>query len=353
MPGSTAATSSQEPDRGGRASIRSVPGVVAVVVIGDFVGVVAEREEQAVQAARQLRVTWHESVDLPNLNRPETALRANPSTPRVLLDKGGRGGRDRRRGHADEADLSVAVPDACRDRPVLLGRGLPAGRADRLVRHAETRTCYARIWPACLDLPEDRIEIIRHEGRRLLWPQLRRRRGGRRRPAVARRRPAGAGAALARTEHAWEPKGAAQVIDVDGGLDAAGHVVGYDFATCYPSNLAPNLALLLTGTIPPVAQVAEMGDRTAIPPYSFDAMRITCTTWRRSSAPRGSAACRRCRTASRMNPGSTNARPRPGSTRSNTACAPTGPTRHRPRSRRRGAGEMDAAHRPRLPRRRG
>ncbi len=48
-------------------------------------------------------------------------------------------------------------------------------------------------------------------------------------------------------EHAWEPKGTAQLMDVNGGLNADGSVAGYDFATRYPSNGAPTLALLLTG----------------------------------------------------------------------------------------------------------
>jgi nicotinate dehydrogenase subunit B len=40
----------QQPDRGGRGSVRDIPGLVAVVRIGDFVGVVAEREENAIKA---------------------------------------------------------------------------------------------------------------------------------------------------------------------------------------------------------------------------------------------------------------------------------------------------------------
>ena len=75
-------------------------------------------------------------------------------------------------------------------------------------------------------------------------------------------------------EHAWEPKGTAQLMDVNGGLDADGSVAAYDFATRYPSNGAPTLALLLTGTIPPVPAIFDMGDRTAIPPYDYDAMRV-------------------------------------------------------------------------------
>src|SRR3954466_8669592 len=69
-------------------SVRDIPGLVAVVRIGDFVGVVAEREENAIKAASQLKVTWKPVPTLPDLKDIETALRANPSSPRVLLDKG-------------------------------------------------------------------------------------------------------------------------------------------------------------------------------------------------------------------------------------------------------------------------
>ena len=48
----------------------------------------------------------------------------------------------------------------------------------------------------------------------------------------------------------------------------------YDFATRYPSNGAPTLALLLTGAVAPVPAVFEMGDRTAIPPYDYENMRV-------------------------------------------------------------------------------
>lgn len=37
-------------------------------------------------------------------------------------------------------------------------------------------------------------------------------------------------------EHLWEPKGTAQLMDVDGGLNADGSVAAYDFQTSYPSN---------------------------------------------------------------------------------------------------------------------
>jgi len=76
-------------------------------------------------------------------------------------------------------------------------------------------------------------------------------------------------------EHLWEPKGAAQLMDVDGGLQADGRPAAYDFTTSYPSNAAPTLALLLTRTVEPVARAFAMGDRTAVPPYDYANLRVT------------------------------------------------------------------------------
>jgi nicotinate dehydrogenase subunit B len=76
-------------------------------------------------------------------------------------------------------------------------------------------------------------------------------------------------------EHAWEPKGAAQLMQVRGGLSASGQAAGYDFQTSYPSNGAPTLALLLTRSIEPTARAYEMGDRTARPPYDYADLRVT------------------------------------------------------------------------------
>ena len=76
-------------------------------------------------------------------------------------------------------------------------------------------------------------------------------------------------------EHVWEPKGTAQLMEVDGGLNADGSISAYDFQTSYPSNGAPTLALLLTGRVEPLPMMFEMGDRTSIPPYDYQHMRVT------------------------------------------------------------------------------
>jgi len=69
-------------------SIAHIPGIRAVVVIRDFIGIVAEREEHAEQALRELRVQWKPWPGLTNLDDLESAIRANPATQRKLIDEG-------------------------------------------------------------------------------------------------------------------------------------------------------------------------------------------------------------------------------------------------------------------------
>ena len=64
-------------------SIAHLSGIRAVVVIRDFVGVVAEREEQAERAMRELKVAWKPWPGMPPLGDLGQAIRANPATRRV------------------------------------------------------------------------------------------------------------------------------------------------------------------------------------------------------------------------------------------------------------------------------
>ena len=52
-------------------------------------------------------------------------------------------------------------------------------------------------------------------------------------------------------EHAWEPKGAAQLMLDRGGLDADGNAAAYDFETSYPSNASPTLSCRSSPTLGP------------------------------------------------------------------------------------------------------
>src|SRR5216683_2757808 len=255
------------------ASVADVPGLVAVVTIGDFVGIIAEREENAVKAAAQLKVIWKATPTLPDLKDIETALRAHPSAPRTLMDKG---------------DVDAAIAAAAKPMPrTYIWPYQMHGSIGPSCAVADYQEGHVRVWSGTqnphilradlallLQRPETDIDLIRMEaagcyGRNCADDVSA--------DAVLLSRAAGRPVRVQLTreqEHAWEPKGTAQLMDVRGGLNADGSVAGYDFATRYPSNGAPTLALLLTGAITPVAAVSEMGDRTAIPPYDYDAMRV-------------------------------------------------------------------------------
>ncbi len=255
-------------------SIAHIPGIRAVVVIRDFIGIVAEREEHAEQALRELRVRWKPWPGLTNLDDLESAIRANPATQRQLIDEG---------------DVDAAM----------------AGAAERMPRnYVWPYQMHGSIGPSCaladwqehrltvwagsqnphvlradlsrlMGLPDMAIDVIRMEaagcyGRNCADDVAA--------DAALLSRAVGAPVRVQLTreqEHAWEPKGAAQLMQVNGGLNADGSVAAYDFQTSYPSNGAPTLALLLTRTVEPVARAYEMGDRSARPPYDYENLRVS------------------------------------------------------------------------------
>lgn len=262
-----------------RASVADVPGLVAVVAIGDFVGVVAEREEHAIRAARQLRATWRPLPALPPLDDPAAAIAAAPARRRVLLDEGD---VDAARAQPDTITLSRtyawpfqmhgSIGPSCAladyrepgngritvwsgtQNPVSLRHDLATlvarDEADFDVVRMEAAGCYGR--NGADDVCGDALLLSRAVGRPV-------------RVQLSRA-----------DEHLWEPKGAGQSMQVSGTVTRDGRLLGYDFTTRYPSNDAPLLAALLTGTIAPEPRVFEMGDRTAVSPYASPHRRFVC-----------------------------------------------------------------------------
>jgi len=68
-------------------SLAHIPGA-RVVRKGDFVGVVAEREWDAVRAARDLKITWDMPATLPGSDGVYAAMRAEKTADRVVLERG-------------------------------------------------------------------------------------------------------------------------------------------------------------------------------------------------------------------------------------------------------------------------
>ncbi|MET0543251.1 MAG: molybdopterin cofactor-binding domain-containing protein, partial [Variovorax sp.] len=254
-------------------SIAHIPGIRAVVVIRDFVGIVAEREEHAEQALRELHVQWKAWPGLPSQGDLEGAIRANPSTQRLLVEEGDVDGAlaaaavPMPRTYVWPYQMHASIGPSC---------ALADWRGESMVVWAGTQNPHvlrddlARL----VGLPDVAIEVVRMEAAGCYG------RNGAddvAADAALLARAVGAPVRVQLTreqEHLWEPKGAAQLMQVNGGLAADGSVAAYDFETSYPSNGAPTLALLLTRTIEPVAQSFEMGDRTARPPYDYENLRV-------------------------------------------------------------------------------
>jgi CO/xanthine dehydrogenase Mo-binding subunit len=71
-----------------QSSVASLPGNVRVVVKQDFVGVVADKQWYALQAAQQLKVTWTAGDGLPNQVGFYDWMRQQPSADALVADSG-------------------------------------------------------------------------------------------------------------------------------------------------------------------------------------------------------------------------------------------------------------------------
>lgn len=256
-------------------SIKDIAGIVQVVVLGDFIGIVAEREEQAARAARQLKVKWKPIPDLPDMQNLETTLRANPATERRLKQTG-------------DVDQALADCTTTLHRTYLCSYNLHASIGPSCAL-ADVRDGGLKVWSGTqnphslradlaklMDMDEGLIEVIRMEasgcyGRNCADDVCA--------DAVLLSHAVGRPVRVQLTreqEHGWEPKGTAQLMDVSGGLGADKQAAAYRFRTRYPSNDAPTLALVLTGKVDASNRVFEMGDRTSVPPYHYPSLDIAC-----------------------------------------------------------------------------
>ncbi|WP_061147524.1 xanthine dehydrogenase family protein molybdopterin-binding subunit [Caballeronia arvi] len=261
------------------ASVADVPGLRAVVVIGDFVGVVAEREEFAVRAARKLKVQWRPTPELTSMDDVGQTISNAAATRRLLLEEGdvesvrdAAGTTTFSRTYVWPYQMHGSIGPSCAvadyrepgdgritvwsgtQNPVSLRHDLSklVGRseADFDIERMEAAGCYGR--NCADDVCGDALLLSRAVGQPV-------------RVQLSRQ-----------DEHLWEPKGAGQVIKVTGTVTNDGAILGYDFSTRYPSNDAPLLALLLSGVEQPASRVFEMGDRTAVSPYESPNRRFVC-----------------------------------------------------------------------------
>ncbi|TMA12789.1 MAG: xanthine dehydrogenase family protein molybdopterin-binding subunit [Deltaproteobacteria bacterium] len=212
-------------------SVKNIPGLIKVVQDGNFVGVVAKTEWAAIQAAKALKVTWSE---------PSTKMPANADAlfahikdtksfrDQVAVNKGNPDTALSQASKKYEATYrwpfqlhgalgpSCAVADVRKDRATVWTgtqgpfrtRGAVAqllGLKEQQVRviYVEGSGCYGRF--STDDAPEDAAVMSRAVGKpvRVQW--------------------------MREDEHAWEPKGPAQLEMVRAGVDAQGKITAWDF----------------------------------------------------------------------------------------------------------------------------
>ena len=214
-------------------SVRNVPGLIQVVRKGNFLGVVAEREEQAIQAARQLRATWSGGISLPQdkydwlrnakkirtddmsrgdvaagLGRAVKVIKATYKTP--LQNHGMIGPScavaDVRDGQATFWSGSQWIQGNRRDLAAMLGLPLDKVRGVWV----EASGSYGRL--ACDDAAPQAALLSQAVGRpvRVQW--------------------------MRQDEHAWAPLSPPSVADFQAGLDARGNVTGFVLEGWSPSH---------------------------------------------------------------------------------------------------------------------
>jgi nicotinate dehydrogenase subunit B len=266
-------------------SVDGMAGLVKVVHIGNFVGVVAEREEQAVAAAGRLKLAWQETATHPAQPDLPAALKAGSTQEPVLLLEAGQVesamGQAARRLQATyfqpyQAHASIgpscAVADVADDHITVWSntqgpnplRGALAQMLQvpiekiRLV-HMEGAGSYGH--NGADDAAADAVILSREVGRpvRVQWSRAH--------------------------EFVWEPKAAAMVCEVAGGLDADGNIVGWEYDVWSPTHTSrPRFAGQLisaqwmAGQGPPEVRFFLGGERNAPTNYAFPNQRV-CVHW--------------------------------------------------------------------------
>jgi len=213
------------------ASVKGVPGFVKVVSKGNYVAVVCEREEQAIQAARQLKVNWRNPATAPFPSSEDLFRYMRQATPTAAGNPTVVGNPDAAFGTAArvvEADYEVPFQGHVSIGPA---HAMADPSNDQLTIYSNDMKSYGLRNGVAqfLQMPREKVRVVWMEG-----PQ-----------AYGRTAADDAGfeaAFLARElgrpvrvqwtrqeETAWDTKGPAFTVKMRGGLDAQGNLVALDF----------------------------------------------------------------------------------------------------------------------------
>jgi CO/xanthine dehydrogenase Mo-binding subunit len=261
--------------------VKGISGLIKVVQRGNFIGVVAEREEQAIHAAKQLKVEWEETAAYPKIQDLYSTLRGQPTQNNVLIEQG-----DFEQAFAGAAQQVHATYTHPYHAHASMGPSCAIAEVidDQVTVWASTPGPYplSGALAELLNVPVENVHVIHVEGA-----------GGYGQngsddaaaDAVVLAQAVGRPVRVQWTrkdEFVWEPKSPAMVMEVHGGLDAQGNVVAWDYHVWSPSHtnrprFANQLitAQLLSGQPAPPSRFSFGAERNAPTNYAFPAQRVT------------------------------------------------------------------------------
>jgi len=205
-------------------SIKHIPA--RIVRKGDFLGVVAEHEWDAVKAARELKVAWQADASLPG--DLFEAMRAAKTTDTVVIDAGDAG-----KALAQAAHVAAATYRCPYQAHVPFGPNcaLADVGADRALVMCSTQDPYASrgMLAEVLGLPVEKVRVQYYEGSGTFGHSC---------YEDAAQAAAILSQAAARPvrvqfmradEHGWDNYGPAHLAEVRAGIDADGRLVAYEY----------------------------------------------------------------------------------------------------------------------------
>jgi CO/xanthine dehydrogenase Mo-binding subunit len=208
-------------------SIKDIAGA-RVVRKGDFIGVVAEREWDAVKAARQLKVTWKESPPLPGYAELFDRMRADKSTDTVIANVGDPAKGFEQAAHTASATYYCPYQGHL---PFAPNCAVADVRADGALVMCSSQDVYnARdMLAAVLGMPVEKVRVQYYEssgtfGRSCYEDAAQ--------AAAIMSQVAGKPVRaqyMRWDEHGWDNYGPAHLADVRAGVDASGKLIAYEY----------------------------------------------------------------------------------------------------------------------------
>jgi nicotinate dehydrogenase subunit B len=245
-------------------SISHIAGA-KVVRQGDFLGVIAPREYDAIQAAAQLKVTWKESSILPTPGGLFKQMRAQDAaglaSARFTVNNGN-----------IDAGMAAAAKTVSKTYTYQNGSRAVIGPACAV---ADVKANSATVWTSTqgvlgvvtsvaglLNIPAPNVRVIYYEGSSSFGSAQSS--SDTPKAAALLSRLAGAPVRLQLMrwdEHGWDNYQSAMIMDVRGGIDANGKLTAYDYTlTSAPYSTVIDLTSELTGSPYPTTMTGARAD---------------------------------------------------------------------------------------------